>query len=391
MATSDRAGFIPYDIDNIYYNVVKGNTTTVPILARYEETFQQPLLDISNNFIFTVVRMKMPSSAIPIFIFDDGQYVVTVENPAGTYHQQTVLYVPQNSATSFPANRYIFSYKGFIEMVNNALDAAATAAGLAGSDIPFLVYDPQSKLITLYASDSWFPANPAGPKLWFNTKLFNYFSSFQVFFAGFTPTTANVNYNILVGDTIVNHVPAATLPAPYNGANMLAVSQEYDVLFSWNDAQRILILSQSFPNNPEKIASRDQSGAPLTQSLLIDFEVQTLPFYKEYVFFNNDSSFPIRWQNLLSNEPLRNFGMQVYWQSQTDGEIYPLYLNPLTEMSIKFQFTRRPNTYGLTHIPTELKEIPLLEKSRTAQDKTTLDEIKTGKFPKMIGSGSRRR
>jgi len=389
---ADRAGLVTYEIDNVYYNVTKSNETNKPILASYFETFAIPLLDIANNFIFTVVRMKMPSSSIPIFIFQDNQYIVTVQHPTGTLHQAPVVYIPQNNVNTVPENRFIFSYNAFIEMVNVAINTAATAAGLTPPDIPFIVYNPVTKLFELYASTAGW-TGPAPHRLWFNSKLFNYFSAFDAFSNGYVENPVNpidfCNYQIKIRDTITNVLPIGTLPTPYSGIEMIKVTAEYDILFSWTDAARILIVSQSFPNNPENIGSRDQSGRTVTESILVDFEIGTLPTFKEYIFYNNQYSYPTRWVNLLSNGPLKTFGFTVYWQSNS-GEKYPLYLNPLYELSLKIQFTRKPSTYGLTHLPQDLVQIPGWERSKTAQDSESLRVIKTGEVPKIIGAGRRK-
>jgi hypothetical protein len=399
MSKLSGSTFISYEIDNIYLNVTKSNETNAPIQLNYLETFDRPILDVASNFIFTVVRLKVPSSSIPIFLFEDNSYYVTIEYPTGTYFRQVVQYIPQSNATIQPDNRFIFNYTSFVNMVNQAIENACQAAGIANQDTPFITFNPITKLFSIFASTLWVMSLPPNlPKLYFNAKLYNFFSSFQAFQQSYVANPVNdvdyCNFQILFESKGNNWHPAGSFsdPAkPYATVGLYEMIGEYDILFSWTDAARIILISQSFPNNPENISSRTLSGLTINESILVDFEIGTLPTFKEYIFFENNYSYPLRWQNLLSNNPLRTFGFTAFWQTN-DGLKFPLFLNPLYEMSIKMQFTRKPSTYGFTHLPQTLVQIPDWELSKTTQDKDSLKMIKTGKIPDVIaGSGHSKR
>ena len=64
--------------DYTYLNLQLINTTTSDIPATYNETRLRPILDDMESYTMSVIRMKVPSSSIPLFVFEDGEYVIWI-------------------------------------------------------------------------------------------------------------------------------------------------------------------------------------------------------------------------------------------------------------------------------------------------------------------------
>lgn len=232
--------------DHIYYNMILTNNTTANIKASFSQTRTDAILDTPSEYYLSVIRFLIPTSAIPIFTFQDNTYSVslsynpTPSNPAANIVVQTFVTfldsdypnAQQNIFSYNDLNKDVYSYNSFIYRINDAfaiclnnpitgLNARIVAAGFTPLtyNAPFLEYDPISKLITLYADiDGYFTQVPkltSANIIWMNTALFGFFQSFQNFYNG-SDTTINPlstfgrNYQLLVqfkGSNIKNVSP----------------------------------------------------------------------------------------------------------------------------------------------------------------------------------------
>ena len=58
--------------DYTYLNLQLINTGTTDIPATYNETRTRPIVDDMEAYMLSIIRMKVPSSSIPLFVFEDG-------------------------------------------------------------------------------------------------------------------------------------------------------------------------------------------------------------------------------------------------------------------------------------------------------------------------------
>ena len=62
--------------DYTYLNLQLINTGTTDIPATYNETRTRPIVDDMEAYMLSIIRMKVPSSSIPLFVFEDGEYAI---------------------------------------------------------------------------------------------------------------------------------------------------------------------------------------------------------------------------------------------------------------------------------------------------------------------------
>ena len=141
MSTTDKDASSSKDYT--YLNLQLINTTTSDIPATYNETRLRPILDDMESYTMSVIRMKVPSSSIPLFEFEDGEYVIGFTLGAGNTNPIPPRVVGYNSrpVTADPNNRNVFYYNQFLDDVNAELyllwqDALANPAYAVDGVIP---------------------------------------------------------------------------------------------------------------------------------------------------------------------------------------------------------------------------------------------------------------
>ena len=302
--------------DHVYFNVVVANTSPlIPVPAEYNQPLQQVLIDSPGDYHLCIQRFTIPLQGVPIFVFQDNAYSVTLSynnTDYQTYLQYVSTYTP-SVAVSSPENRYIYSYEQFIQSINDAFatsmdnltnalpewDSKITyTAGQAvyvsspvhagvrlpyvsanGSNLnhdpltspdywfplttPYLVFTPTTQLVSLYASRGWHNVNFTDAnqtlKIWFNTLLYGYFISFDKLFNGFIPDAFNANgknANIIVKPLGNNEV---TIPAEYEFFGLdiegYGMSQEFSTLYDWNALRNVVLFTSTIPIKNEAIPS----------------------------------------------------------------------------------------------------------------------------------------
>jgi hypothetical protein len=297
--------------DHIYYNIVITNTSSTSVQpAVFNQSRTTAILENPSEYYCAIQRFTVPLQQVPIFIFLDNTYSVTLSNGATDY-QTFLTYVPgytPNLTPGPPENRFVYSYNQFIDSINNALGISMTnlTAGLtaynpattyaAGNTVsfvigssevaytsivsgnightpntspafwaplsnPYMAYDPVTELISLYVSTGWHNAQLTDQtqtlKIWFNTLLWNFFTNFEKIFNGYTPTSFNANgknYNIIVKPTGINDI---TIPAIYEDFGVdisgYAMSQEFVTLYDWNALRNIVFFTSTIPIRNEGI------------------------------------------------------------------------------------------------------------------------------------------
>lgn len=375
--------------DHVYFNVIMNNTSAINLMiAQYSQTSTIPILDNPSEYYCSIIRFDVPVEQIPIFIFADNTYSVTISN-AGVDYQTFLAYVPNYSPNIPPNDRSVYSYQQFIDSINNAITSSfnnMTAAlpayntlvnyavgalvqlgGVAYISLqtpnmgnipsssptfwarviaPYMTYDPVTQLCTINAPTSFY--NPSFSnwnqplKLWFNSALWSFFNNFYKIFNSFFSQPYNVNgknFQIIVAPTGINDI---TIPAnkggPIAGFGMI---QEFVSISDWNGFLGLVFFTSNIPVKYESIPSLQNGQTGLitsSQPILTDFEAQTDGPIRNHLQYVPTAEY--RLVNLQSTTELRTIDLQIYYQFK-DGSLLPLYIQPLDTATIKILFRKK--------------------------------------------------
>jgi len=348
-----------------YLNILLNNSSDEIIESSYNETQSQPILTQMQDFNLAIVRLKIPTTAIPLMVFEDNAYFIGFslgDNDTNLLIEDVNYDIYVNGSNASPQNRFIYYYNQFLTCVNNALArlwTTALATPAYATIIPAPSYidvnrpkfrlSPQETYIELLVpfKDSenpatpFYPKNPNGINILMSKKLFYFFSGFS---AGISLTGGfggdpRMSYKLQIGNYLNGESNIATLPyPPLPSLTYNIVSQDYPSLFLWQTLTRIIITT-TIPIETETILIKGQDGKPNKQSILTDFEIsQTQLGLREYIYFYPQGE--LRRNNFKSTGWLDRFDCKVWFQTK-DLSIYPVYIPPTFECNIKIEFKRR--------------------------------------------------
>jgi hypothetical protein len=327
------------DDDYIYYNLrLYNNDQKKNMSARFFETRSRPILDCASNYKLCVEKFIIPAGNIPITILKPNTYSVTLSYNGNDY-QTYLQWVPNN--TDPLQFGYIYSWSEIVTTVNNAFETAFTnllaGEGPVALTAPFINYEQAVQLFSIYANTaSYYPVNPLGVKVYMNTALFQWFSSWD----SFADLDAVNGKNYLINIKNRNYVNQVTL----NAINYSRMQQDFVTLQNFNIFSNILFKSSLLPINTESEASAVNgsiygNGDPNFVSVVTDFS----PTLSDSNISNRSYVQYIpqvrRWYNLTSNEILQKLDIVIYWQ-EIDGTEHQLFLTPNTFLSIKLLFQK---------------------------------------------------
>ena len=282
--------------------------------------------------------------------------------------QQNLIYVPANVSDTLPApplinvdynSSYydIYSYQNFINMINTAFYSCfhglsalvgSNAEQLPSGYAPYFEFDPNAEKAILNSDRLGYNnALPDPIYIYFNTTLFQLFSSFDANYYG-TNVINGKNYKINVYELPNGgNVYTITQPAVIN---YLQMYQEYPTLASVGNPISSIVFNtnlipvtgslQSKPINFNAPASiSDQSSNSTVTNMLTDIVVATDLFsgYKPNIIYNAN---PFRLISLVSNQPLRNYDISVYYKLHT-GNMRQFVLSPGSCSSLKILFVKK--------------------------------------------------
>jgi hypothetical protein len=416
MSGIDFNSRISYDPYHIYYdlNIVNNDTTGTrkPPFLQFTEIRNTPYLMSPSEYFCSVVRFSLETPSLPLVIpqvkldsmnVNDLIYSITLNHtvliPNGI--QRFVQYIPQSTAAYAPPPNppttaadltneyyYTFSFKPFIDMVNNALRSAwaqalidvpaLVAAAYTIDNFPYLWWDEDANIATFVAPTQIFqtdsPNNPNPTLLaalgnepiaiFMNTPLFNLFSSFTAYLNGyentsgfaFVPTTFGRNWAIELPDTVSTNPYAVdnagtvqTLPQ-INGASCLRVSQEYPTSPLWNPVQSIVFTTSLLPIAPSLVSAPVLygTGKSLTSAgnnsnlanILTDLEIPMDKGWQTKPSINYLPTAEYRLFDLNGNAPLSAIEISVFWKDSF-GQIHPFLLASGSNSSLKIMFRRK--------------------------------------------------
>lgn len=355
--------------DHIYYNVLipnnpVGNTfTSIP--AEFKEEMTIPIVKYPSEYYMSIIRFSVPLNSIPLFIFNIqsgqtqtdpnlGRYSVTLDDGATT-NQQFLNYFPTQLYTAVPQppsarppsylqedSQYyaVYDIPHMLTMINNAFAAALAAFPVVpGRDPPKLIYDSATRLISLYAQQAFYDSTvPGNIKIFGNVPLLRFISglSISVFGTGNLPFGKNFYFNCY---DLGNNV----------SSGIIKMTQDFPGLSNWNDVTSIVFTSGRIPVRNESVPSEgteanfgriNSEGAPNFRPILTDFE----PFMDDGInprtYLQYAPQGPYRFVNLLSDTPLRNFDVTVWWQDRNNN-LRKVFIGAFQHVSIKLLFVKK--------------------------------------------------
>jgi len=335
--------------DNVYYNAevrVEPNSTE-PVAARYSETRNEPLLNgRGDDYLFTIERFSVPVSEIPIFFFKlepggaptEGIYSVTLSF-GGTDQETKLLYVPR--FFNFPqfAERPVYQYQHFVDMINTALATAYTLLDAAvgpfpsATAAPYMTYDSSSGLFTIHVQKA-FEAD--GIDLWFNWDLYQFFQSFEIEFYGYNDQASGKDTKILIKDNNNNTDPL--------DPTMYLFTQEQRTLYLWYDITKIIFTSNTIPVQKEYVGGLNENGDNIFLPIITDFIPEIGVNFNEQlsnlVYFPTG---PYRLVDINSSSDIRKIDFQAFWQDK-NRVLRPIVVQPGQSLEIKMLFLRKTTT-----------------------------------------------
>lgn len=387
---------VPVDPDNVYLDIMTTNVLgnrTEPLPIQFNENRTNPVLDNAGDYCMSVVRFSLDTQTLPVFIplidttpNDDGTqttdpnktvYYVSMEYNGVTYEQQ-IEWVAQNQYLSpppigaYPTEQsmsnpyyYAYDYNWIAYLVNNALTSCmnqlkADYMDPAVGDIqlmiaPTFVYDPTSQSFIIAANKEFFeffsPTNQADIKLFFNSQLYELFSSFPAINYGMADKYKH--YQIIFNSS--NGANEISLPnVPEEGEvpqTFIQVIQETPTLANLTPVSAIVFTSSMLPILPEQISSPqifiEGSHASTGNNANIGQIITDLESddgtYKPSIQYTPTAEY--RRISLLSSRPLTHIQLSVYWRNRY-GNLIPVTLAGGSSMTCKILFQKRSSIYN---------------------------------------------
>lgn len=388
------------NVDTSYFNFwIRNDQSVGSIPAFFLEDRRAPVLDRMEDFTVSVARFRIPGALIPLFIFEEGAYVIsmaigpnvayTTDNTSNQFSNIYTRTVNYTAPGGFPVpdispdNRFVYYYREMLDMINTTLDllwadvlADPAYVGAIPRPIitatnfttgPIIILDDKSAFLRIdipqqdngvLPNSVWvspFGGNNASDRnsihIFLSPKLFYFLSGFNSQFyqggAGFSPLFVPLaNHRLTFDYQTANKafdVPESRFPA----YRALPIYQDYSCLHLWQRLGRLLFTT-SMPIASEDIGVNGLDGENFSQTILTDFEV--LPneagTAREYIAFYPQGD--LRVYNFTSNGELRKMSLRVYYQLQ-DLSLIPLQIPPGFEVTVKLEFKRRINGRLLTY------------------------------------------
>ena len=374
------------DQEHIYYNIQINNiyrNTEAPIVAQVNDqtsTILSKQSDYECTVTFWSLRGQMPVFICPVAEGTNANINLTPFGVSysfgGLDYPAQVVFVPETYLLSLPLPKapnsnngiqdlqtnptyyYVWTFQDFLDMVNTALNTAyiafnAVNPGVHNSPVWFQ-YDSETGLISLIAEYSY--ANQAGADVFCNYLLLNYFEAIQVYFFCYDQVNFK-DFRFIMDHDFTNRnayaLPGATIPLPPAPPAYIQMQQEYECRYTWANIRSILFTSSSIQtrdefipqiNNPNAFSNNQTNNFnPNFLNILSYYDIifdssgTSGANWRQYLFYNPQI---YRWLDLVSDDPLRSFNINIYLQL-TNGQLVPLLLPVNNSVDIKLLFRKK--------------------------------------------------
>lgn len=351
--------------DRKYYNVAMANNESANsyTLAFYKDNFNQQILKDPSKYYLSILRFQVPTADIPILIpeiqsFPNTDVNKTVYNVTLNWNGFTSGQVDVIFDTSFPNETpraitatdpnpmkdpsvyyFIYDYRHFIRIVNDAFKTAYTllniaAGGIIVSSAPYITYNGTTYLMTLHCPPEYLGTAVNPIEIFMNYKLSTFFGGTETLFYDFQ-SNLGVKYEVI----------------DYDGANFVGgqylMAQQYPTLSQWNIFKSLQIASSFLPveNEIVPVPSYLQQGVYNTLSIVKDF----VPFYengpeaRSFINFRYNGAYELI--DLNSNSSISTIDVAVYWLDRY-GNRYILSIPYNQVLTIKFVFIKKDTFTG---------------------------------------------
>lgn len=315
--------------DNVYFDVqLSNNDKNNAMIAQYSTTRSNPIIPKSNDYYLAIAKFQIPNNNIPLFVFKDNTYYVTMVNGAVESKVALVYTAPPGNIP-----KTIYTIQEFLDTFNTAISTACANVGIPVPDEPKVVLNRTTQLQYISFSDNanWLGGGVTPTwQMWMNWELFYFFETIQVYYAGQYDPVDGKAYRILVKNNYDgNYVPGLEYK----------MSQETPLLSLYISILNVIVATTTLPVSAELIAIRSGDTSS-TFNTISDFTPGQLANYSDnftpYVY--NPQFY--RLVDLLSNTGLNKLDFQIYY-SDADGNVFPLYLLPSQKLTIKFIFVKK--------------------------------------------------
>lgn len=357
---------ITKDKQFFYHNVSIFNDSKVATPAIYSEKRDGAILENPSLWNLSVIRFTVPAQTIPIFSFEEDEYIVTINDNIHDNSQSTIVaYEPLNNQEEGASDYfYVYDYDRFIHMINNAIqESYSILNGESGpytgyGFAPYLSFDPTTDLITMNMPSQFrsYPGTSTEPQfsLYFNSKLYRFFQSFWVDqltnvdntisyeFQAFNKGTGN--YKLFTdlpekesGFTGMNY------PTSYTG---YAMTQDFATLYNWNSFRNITFLTSYIPVTSETLNNVGSPNGDDFKPILTDFEVQTQQGFDVHSYIQYYPQGEYRLISLSGEKPMTTLDFQLFWRDR-EQNLYPITIPPGDSISVKLMFRRKDYQEGV--------------------------------------------
>tara|TARA_R110001606_G_scaffold81745_1_gene188074 strand:- start:58 stop:1086 length:1029 start_codon:yes stop_codon:yes gene_type:complete len=314
------------DSTHIYYNVRIDANEQTRKHATFSVNRTQAILENPSMYEMAVIRFALPLTSVPLIVFRDNYYKVSLTYGASVYTED-VVWVSNSNVYD---DKYIYIVNDFIDLINTSFTNAfaslkADYPAVTSTVAPFMSFSSISNLITLNAPQSYIADNI---KIYANENLYLKMNTFHDFYFQL-PATGPLNYEFIIQDLFDNTVV-------YDGITYVEARQQTATIGNMSDLKSIEFLTSSIPVNRE--LQGDQKN--ITSDFLTDFE----PIRSEKYYPGGVLSFypqgPLRYMDLLAKDPMHRFDLIINWKAR-DGKSYPYYLQGDQSLTVKVLFRRK--------------------------------------------------
>ena len=354
------------DLDHLYYNgYLYNDSDTTPLVCSFQDNRSQALLENASDWVASVIRFQIPSSSIPIFIFQDYKYVMGLTYSGSTY-TAPVTYT-SNGYPLVQGQEYVWSVDQFLRSCNAALAVATSSLttafpGLASTITfsPYITYSPTDQLFRMNASVNPFDnsvyavgTGSPGVGILMNSLLWTkFFITFQTVYSQTT------NYE---------QIYMSSNYGQYLSNGILSVPTDVECVGNWSDLLQLVLISCNLPTRSEGIPPPPGfAGSSLNQQVkqIGDFEPPANATDAiDALAYNYLPTGQFRWVDLVGNGKLNTIDAQAYWKDRT-GLLHPIYLLPHENFTIKILFVSKRLIKGGTDFLT-YDDIPTIQQMST--------------------------
>lgn len=387
MQNSDIAkSYLP---KKIYYDIQIANfqsSSTPPPNLVFSENRSTPYVFNSGLYYLSIVRFSLDTVSLPIFTPEitpnQNNYLQTVYSITLSYGnvdiQVNIEWQPQNVSIVPPnppseniggladnSQKFYdcYSYQWFIDIINNTFATAfaqlqtatqqvelvngvfITINTLATQNCPFMIWDITTNTAILNCDANGFTTGQEGGiKIYFNSPLYNLFSSYETIYQGIVGIQNGKNNLIIVKDTFSG---SNSIQLPINEPTYTAIQvyQEYATNSLWSPIASIVFTSSILPiyknelSNPQiyydSVLGNSTSMSSNYSQIITDMIASDF-MYKPNLIYVPAGAY--RLIDMISNSSLKSIDISVFYKTKL-GQLIPFTLNSSCSASIKLLFT----------------------------------------------------